>query len=983
LANDHADWRAVRSGQQELRLSTVESARGTALKIDYDFKGGAGFVVARREMRLPIPLAYAVQFRARGSGPPNDLEIKLVDPGNWNVWRYVEKGLHPPARWRTITIPSDVIEFAWGPAGSGVISELGAVEFAIVAGSGGAGTLWIADFRILDRTTSEPPVVTSSSALPGCEAPQALTASGWRPQRHDPRPWIALDLVSQRTIGGLTIDWLPAAPASGFRIRGSNTGRLWKTLYSASRAAGSRTYIYLPGAKARYLRLELKESLVGAALKVQPFEFSRSIDTFWHSIAAAEPRGWHPRWLHREQSLWTTVGTANGSSCGLINEEGMVEADPGGFSLEPMLWLDGRLHTWADVTLQHRLQHGWAPVPEVVWQAEGWRLAIQGEALESGVRRVRYRFENTTAEPLNARLYVLLRPFQVTPPWQHFREFGGVYRIHDLAWKDGVVLVNGESLVQPLTPAAGFGAIAFDQGLAGAWLGNGTRPPATAAHDPFGFATGVLEFVLTAAPEGIAEAVVACSSAGNRGTAGGAAYDWAAKLPVGCWQGAGWAADAVATALTATGHILSARAGAAIQAGPRRYTRSWIRDGAVMAAALMRMSCVAEACAFIRWYLPFQREDGFVPCCVDREGPDWLVEHDSHGELLALIADYYRFTGDRALVEECWPAVEKTMAFLDGLLEPGGLLPISVSHEGYLAQPVHSYWDDFWGLRGIRDATALAQALGRDAQAGQWQRVGERLAGGLFASIEATRAQAALPFIPASREWADYDPTATANAIMLLGVPPQLDRKAVDSTFDRFMTDWRRTRSGEAPWSNYSPYQIRVITAMVRMGRRDDALELLKFYLSDRRPFGWNQWPEIAWRDPRAPGHVGDVPHCWIASEYVLALRSLFAYEDEAAPALVLGAGLAPEWLEGEGVQVRAAPTIWGRLSYRLRRIDARTVEFHLSAGVAADLVLCPPLPGPVAGATVDGAAHPAHDGRTITIKRLAADSTVLVQAAG
>ena len=68
--------------------------------------------------------------------------------------------------------------------------------------------------------------------------------------------------------------------------------------------------------------------------------------------------------------------------------------------------------------------------------------------------------------------------------------------------------------------------------------------------------------------------------------------------------------------------------------------------------------------------------------------------------------------------------------------------------------------------------------------------------------------------------------------------------------------------------------------------------------------------PEISWRDHRAPAHVGDLPHTWIAGEYVLAVRSLFAYEREADQALVLGAGLAAEWMEGAGVQVNGMPTL-------------------------------------------------------------------------
>ena len=110
--------------------------------------------------------------------------------------------------------------------------------------------------------------------------------------------------------------------------------------------------------------------------------------------------------------------------------------------------------------------------------------------------------------------------------------------------------------------------------------------------------------------------------------------------PAAQWTGNGWLADAAHAALTATAHILVTRSGPALQPGPRRYTRSWIRDGAMMSAALAAHGTAQEVREFIRWYAPHQRADGFVPCCVDREGTDWLVEHDSHGELIALIADY-------------------------------------------------------------------------------------------------------------------------------------------------------------------------------------------------------------------------------------------------------------------------------------------------------------------------------------------------------
>src|SRR6185369_15805735 len=148
---------------------------------------------------------------------------------------------------------------------------------------------------------------------------------------------------------------------------------------------------------------------------------------------------------------------------------------------------------------------------------------------------------------------------------------------------------------------------------------------------------------------------------------------------------------------TAAAHVLVNRDGPALQPGPRRYTRAWIRDGAIMAAALLRAGQSAAACEFVRWYATHQRADGNVPCAVDHNGPDWLPEHDSHGELVFAVIECFRFTRDRAFLAEMWPAVQRAIAYQETLratrLGPEfdapalrarrGLLPESVSHEGY------------------------------------------------------------------------------------------------------------------------------------------------------------------------------------------------------------------------------------------------------------------------------------------------------------
>ena len=119
---------------------------------------------------------------------------------------------------------------------------------------------------------------------------------------------------------------------------------------------------------------------------------------------------------------------------------------------------------------------------------------------------------------------------------------------------------------------------------------------------------------------------------------------------------------------------------------------------------------------------PILNGDGSVNHGVGSE-----LEYDSQGEFVALVADVARLNGGAASVREYLPAVRGALQFLQTLRErtlvPGyqatsdapqrfrGILAPSISHEGYPA-PTHSYWDDYWALKGWHDGAWLAR---------QWQ----------------------------------------------------------------------------------------------------------------------------------------------------------------------------------------------------------------------------------------------------------------------
>src|SRR5207245_10637855 len=95
-------WTPVASGQARLDISRDRGPRDGAMRLDFDFKGGGGFVVARKRFAFPLPDAYAFTFDARGMAPANKLEFKLVDAGGCIVSRYPEAAYDSPAERRSL-----------------------------------------------------------------------------------------------------------------------------------------------------------------------------------------------------------------------------------------------------------------------------------------------------------------------------------------------------------------------------------------------------------------------------------------------------------------------------------------------------------------------------------------------------------------------------------------------------------------------------------------------------------------------------------------------------------------------------------------------------------------------------------------------------------------------------------------------------------------------------------------------------------------
>jgi hypothetical protein len=350
--------------------------------------------------------------------------------------------------------------------------------------------------------------------------------------------------------------------------------------------------------------------------------------------------------------------------------------------------------------------------------------------------------------------------------------------------------------------------------------------------------------------------------------------------------------------------------------------------------ALLRLGRADAAREYLEWYAPYQFKNGKVPCCVDARGSDPVPENDSHGELIHLVSEVYRYTGDRALLETMWPHVDSAARYMDELrfsertpanqtperIAFYGLMPASISHEGYSAKPMHSYWDDFWALTGYKNTVALADALGKPDDAARIAQSRDQFRGDLYASIASTVATHAIDYLPGCAELGDFDATSTTIALSPAGEQANLPQDLLHDTLERYWKQLADRRDGRLAWKDYTPYEWRTVGTFVRLGWRERAGEAIDFFMRDRRPEAWNQWAEVVGRDPRESRFVGDMPHGWVASDFIRSTLDLFAYERESDQSIVIAAGIQPQWIDGDGVSIENLRTPFGKLSYSLKR---------------------------------------------------------------
>lgn len=970
-------WKEFLADGVTVKISSDEGLHGKAIRFDYDFTRGSGYGGIQKTIPIKLPDNFEFSFYLKAQSPSNNFEIKFLDSTGSNVWWVNNRNYEFPQEWKKIRLKKRHINFAWGPIEDKTFRSVNKIEFTIASFVGGKGTIWIDDLKFEElppELTSYPhPSLTASSSINNNTPNFIVDGSDktfWQSENSDMQS-VTIDFKVRREFGGVKIDWLKDFEAKAFEIYFSDDGNIWDKVYSVRSNLSDVSFIRLPESEARYLKLNLSESSNQKEFGISEISFlnlndATSKNNFLLYAAKNSDRGNYPRYFSNEASFWTVLGVNNDVKEALINKDGAIEVDKSSFSIEPLIKLDNKFYDWNNVTSTQSLEDGYLPIPKVEWNFDNVTFNItafaNGQANKNSTLYLKYNLVNNSNSKKDGKIFLMLRPYQVNPHYQWLNDPGGVGKIKSLKEDNGKIYADDDKVIIPLEKYNAFYAATFDEGNIVELIKNHTALTNTFIEDEQNLASGVLVYDFSLNPSEEKEIYLAIPFYGKSTYSENLTKElfetkhketsdfWKSKLDHIKFNLPESADRIVNTYKSNLAYVLINRDKVGIQPGSRSYERSWMRDGALTSSALLKSGIVTEIKDYIDWFSSHQYENGKVPCVVDKRGPDPTPENDSHGELIYLIREYFNFTKDTSFLRSKNENVIKAVNYMQSLIDQRltdhykfgndsikaqyGLITESISHEGYSDKPMHSYWDDFFTMKGFKDAVDIQKILGNKKEHERIKKLRDTFKTNLYNSINLTIKYKGIDYIPGCAEKGDFDATSTTIALTPCNEFNNLPKPQVYNTFNKYFEYFSNRRDGKINWVNYTPYENRLIGSFIFLDQPQRAHELIDFFLNDQVPHSWNAFAEVVWSDKNHAGFIGDIPHTWVGSDFINAIRSLFVYENEYDRSIVLAAALYQDWIDSpNGMSVEHLPTYYGELSYSIKK-DNNKYTFTITGNI-------------------------------------------------
>lgn len=360
--------------------------------------------------------------------------------------------------------------------------------------------------------------------------------------------------------------------------------------------------------------------------------------------------------------------------------------------------------------------------------------------------------------------------------------------------------------------------------------------------------------------------------------------------------------------------------------GPYTYKRFWFRDAAFLIHALLAAGLTERAERAIDRFPSRQTRAGYF----HSQDGEW----DSNGEALWIMHRFCALTGRPPKAEWRVPVAKAARWIVRKRLPDdderhAGLLPAGFSAE-HLGPNDYYYWDDFWGVAGLRAAAALSDLAGDAAARTEFRREADSFAEAIDTSLAGDSQRLGRPAMPAS-PYRRLDAGAVGS--LAAGYPLQLvsgdDPRLLDTVEHLMAANF--VDGGffqEMTHSGINAYLTLHIAQILLRAGDTRYFDLMKTVARLASPTG--QWPE-AIHPATGGGCMGDGQHIWAAAEWILMIRNCFVREEEDR--LILGSGVPPRWLEGEAeLCFGPAPTAFGSLTVSIRpRGDTVAIDWQSS----------------------------------------------------
>lgn len=346
--------------------------------------------------------------------------------------------------------------------------------------------------------------------------------------------------------------------------------------------------------------------------------------------------------------------------------------------------------------------------------------------------------------------------------------------------------------------------------------------------------------------------------------------------------------------------------------GPYTYKRFWFRDAAFIIHAMLSIGLTERAKRALSQFPARQTAMGYFR---SQEG-----EWDANGEVLWILHRYGLLTGEKISAD--WDSavmkgarwITRKRLPIDTNAPHAGLLPPGFSAE-HLGLNDYYYWDDFWGVAGLRAAAMMLKDRNPEASKTCLDDAREFEAA-INKSLASCAARLRRPAMPAS-PYRRLD--AGAIGSIVVGYPLQAcdpdDPRLLDLVefllSDCFVDD---AFFQDMIHSGLNAYLTLEVAQILLRAGDSRYLNLVDSVASLATSTG--QWPE-AIHPLTKGGCMGDGHHVWAAAEWVLMMRNFFVREEKNS--LVLCGGVPDRWLtETAPVTFGPALTEFGSISVTL-----------------------------------------------------------------